>query len=368
MNIAFITYALAPYRTRQFDEIVKAIPNLKMSVYYYGQTINTRKWIVNRSDFFKEHLLKGYFKWGNQYLIYKDIKKIVQNNDIIMLGGYSSPLMFLLTYYIGKYNKNAVLIMDGISPKKLNERRNLKYLIKKLLINRMNAYFANGEVSKRYLNRNFNVDPSKIFNQYLTVDVDKIHEISMNTRNINIKKETKFTILYSGRLLSGKRVEDILYAIESSPIRDRLKLLIVGSGEEKNKIQQLGEELNFEISYLDFIERQDELFQMYGTVDCLILPSENDAWGLVVNEAEAAELPVIVSDACGCVFDLVKEGKNGYSYKSGDIKELSHRITQVYNSKLKGEKMGEESFKIISNWKFSDSVQSFQRLLRNLKK
>ncbi len=60
---------------------------------------------------------------------------------------------------------------------------------------------------------------------------------------------------------------------------------------------------------------QQELPSWYAAADTLVLPSDSrETWGLVVNEAMAAGLPVVVSDAAGCSLDLVREGENGFTY------------------------------------------------------
>jgi glycosyltransferase involved in cell wall biosynthesis len=57
--------------------------------------------------------------------------------------------------------------------------------------------------------------------------------------------------------------------------------------------------------------------------DALVLPSHSEPWGLVVNEALSYGCPVVVSDICGCVPELVLEGITGYSYPCGDVPALS---------------------------------------------
>ncbi len=80
---------------------------------------------------------------------------------------------------------------------------------------------------------------------------------------------------------------------------------------------------------------------------------------LVVNEAAAAHLPVIVSDGCGCIYDLVKNGYNGFVYPSKDVEELTRKLNQLVDDKEKAVEMGENSFKIISSWTYRESTNSF---------
>jgi glycosyltransferase involved in cell wall biosynthesis len=75
---------------------------------------------------------------------------------------------------------------------------------------------------------------------------------------------------------------------------------------------------------------QRELPDWYAAADALVLPSDSrETWGLVVNEAMAAGLPVVVSDAAGCSVDLVRHGANGFTYPCGDVDALADRLQRI---------------------------------------
>jgi glycosyltransferase involved in cell wall biosynthesis len=82
-----------------------------------------------------------------------------------------------------------------------------------------------------------------------------------------------------------------------------------------------------------------------------VLPSTIDPWGLVVNEAMACGLPVIVSKLCGCVHELVHDGKNGFHcnpHETGAIAMLLARMAALEKGSL--QHMGEISRKIVSEF------------------
>ena len=75
---------------------------------------------------------------------------------------------------------------------------------------------------------------------------------------------------------------------------------------------------------------QTDLPAWYSASDALVLPSDSrETWGLVVNEAMAAGLPVVVSDAAGCSVDLVREGENGFTYPCGDVGALTTQLARI---------------------------------------
>ena len=92
------------------------------------------------------------------------------------------------------------------------------------------------------------------------------------------------------------------------------------------------------------------LFLYYALADCLILPSVSEPWGLVVSEAMASGLPVLVSNRCGCYPDIVDNGKNGFSFNPFNEDELFRLMKNVTEGKYNLETMGRASLEIIKEY------------------
>jgi glycosyltransferase involved in cell wall biosynthesis len=75
-----------------------------------------------------------------------------------------------------------------------------------------------------------------------------------------------------------------------------------------------------------------ELGTYYGLASCFILPSLQEQWGLVVNEAMAAGLPVLVSQTSGCAPDLVQEGVNGFTFDPTNPMQLAELMEKIAQS------------------------------------
>jgi glycosyltransferase involved in cell wall biosynthesis len=74
---------------------------------------------------------------------------------------------------------------------------------------------------------------------------------------------------------------------------------------------------------------QHDIGRAYAAADCLVLPSQSESWGLVVNEAMATGLPAVVSDATGCAPDLITPGETGETYPCGDVDRLAAALDRV---------------------------------------
>jgi glycosyltransferase involved in cell wall biosynthesis len=103
----------------------------------------------------------------------------------------------------------------------------------------------------------------------------------------------------------------------------------------------------------------------YGLAEALLLPSVSEAWGLVVNEAMAASLPVLVSSRCGCSHDLVEDGKNGFVFDPFDVDSIADTLARFARlPDAKRAAMGVRSREIISHWGLDHFVQGFDTAAR----
>lgn len=105
------------------------------------------------------------------------------------------------------------------------------------------------------------------------------------------------------------------------------------------------------VHFLSFLS-QARLKTIYRNATFFILPSKyGETWGLVVNEAMASRLPVLVSNQAGCASTLVKPGVNGFTFSSHDEEELANLLIKATSIEEKErEVMGSKSLEIISEW------------------
>jgi glycosyltransferase involved in cell wall biosynthesis len=109
--------------------------------------------------------------------------------------------------------------------------------------------------------------------------------------------------------------------------RTNFHALLVGDGPLRNELGALASGLD-RIHFAGF-RNQSDLPAFYATADALALTSDGDeTWGLVVNEAMACGVPAIVSDAAGCVPDLIEEDRTGNAFPTGDVRALAQHLIE----------------------------------------
>lgn len=129
------------------------------------------------------------------------------------------------------------------------------------------------------------------------------------------------------------------------------KLVVAGDGELKSELLRAREEMDLQDS-VEFVGAKSyvELPAYYGLASCFVHASTTEQWGLVVNEAMAAGLPVLVSNRCGCACDLVEEGRNGYLFDPYDPASLAGAMYTIAAERRDQAAMGAASREIVSRW------------------
>ncbi len=124
-------------------------------------------------------------------------------------------------------------------------------------------------------------------------------------------------------------------------------LVICGSGPLEAELKRQSHGLSG-VHFPGFVQI-DKLPIYYGLASTFILPSSHfEQWGLVVNEAMASGLPVLVSQICGCAADLVQQGVNGFTFDPHDIENLSRLMMKMSQEGVDLQGMGEASRRIIA--------------------
>ena len=177
------------------------------------------------------------------------------------------------------------------------------------------------------------------------------------------------TVLYGAKLTHRKRPDDLLEAtrrLRAAAVRP-FTLVMAGSGEREQELRAFCSAHSLDnVVFTGFIN-QSELPALYGSSDIFVLPSEHEPWGLAVNEAMCAGLPVIVSREVGCVPDLVWDGINGYTPEAGDIDGLATALRLLIEDEGLRRRQGQASLARIQQWGYRQCLEGIRSALGDLK-
>ena len=135
--------------------------------------------------------------------------------------------------------------------------------------------------------------------------------------------------LFAGKLMRIKHPLDLIAAAALLRAQQRqIAVMVAGSGRLSEEMSSKAAAENIQIVQLGFCN-QTHMPAAYAAADLLVLPSEQETWGLVANEALACGRPIVVSDACGCGPDLAEDGVVGRVFRAGDIQSLARAIMDL---------------------------------------
>ncbi|MGI4758541.1 MAG: glycosyltransferase family 4 protein [Janthinobacterium lividum] len=173
-------------------------------------------------------------------------------------------------------------------------------------------------------------------------------------------------ILFASKLQARKHCDHLLEAYlqlrQGTDDAIAPQLLIVGDGEMRAALEQRARSSGCDGIVFAGFRNQSDLPRLFQLSTVFVLPSEHEAWGLVVNEAMAAGLPVIVTADAGCAVDLVRNGDNGFIYPAGDVAAL-HNALHATLQPGRAAAMGRRSLKIISTWSYGEDVAGLRAAL-----
>jgi glycosyltransferase involved in cell wall biosynthesis len=293
--------------------------------------------------------------------------------DVVVLPGWSSKLSIAALLWCS-INSIPTIIMSESSARDYSRFLWLEK-IKSYIIRNVSAALVGGSLHKGYLQR-LGIPADVIFQGYDAVDnsyfssakiiATKV-QLSTGLENVigSISSEKSY-FLASARFISKKNLPFLLlsYAryreLTLSNLRDSnlnsnlypWSLKILGDGYLRSELEKeiFRLDLTNHVQLLGFIQ-YPELPYYYVGAGAFIHSSTTEQWGLVVNEAMASGLPVLVSNRCGCVPELVKEGVNGWTFDPTNVEQLANLMLRISSmSSDEREQMGLASSNIIADW------------------
>jgi glycosyltransferase involved in cell wall biosynthesis len=94
------------------------------------------------------------------------------------------------------------------------------------------------------------------------------------------------------------------------------------------------------------------------------LLSRHETWGVVVNEAAASGLPLVLSDRVGAARDLVRDGENGFVVPADDVRAAADALRKLRSDGALRRRMGERSRELVRDWDYAASVDAFVDAVR----
>jgi glycosyltransferase involved in cell wall biosynthesis len=276
--------------------------------------------------------------------------------DVVCINGWSyggciAALAWCVT------NRIPVIMMSE-STALDHPRHHWKEAIKRRIVRLCSASLVGGTPHRDYITA-LGAPIDLVFTGYDAVDNQHFHVGAERARRADRYLREKLSLpphffMACSRFAAKKNLARLLqaYAKYRESMNDGAwSLVVIGDGELGDDLLELRRQLDLDECVL-FPGAKDyrELPIYYGLAKAFIHASTTEQWGLVVNEAMAAGLPVLVSERCGCATDLVVPGFNGLLFDPGNVDSIADAMIQIGDGSHDPQAMGRNSREIVARW------------------
>jgi len=332
------------YRAPVFRVLHEKLPGFKVG--FFNTAFDGKKWWFQEVDKippqnFGLNLVEGYphfFLNTSSLSLYQKFQALKETlNDYrpraVMIYGYYQTEHWLLRLLTSQLNIPLIFVGETFDWRGSWFRKKIKRVLIRFFFRRVGEFIAIGKKTTQYY-QNWGIASQKVTQAHYCTDLQPFH--LMDDEAILVRKkvreslnipENAFVMLFVGRLFERKRPRDLIQIHQNLRRSHPVHTVFVGNGE-------LQEELRFSTQSVEGIhwvgfKNQIELKKFYTASNLLVVPSEFETWGLVVNEAFSCGLPAVVTQTCGVADDLVVSGETGAVYPVGDVKAASSQILKL---------------------------------------
>jgi len=338
INLLFIFSVPAPYVVARLTAL-GTTGKFNIFVIFMSNTSSTYSWDMSsstsglQSTFIIENKkIKRFINFFYIVKLFHSIKKIPAQK--VFVAGYASAFsLYSILFSKILYKK---LYLMSASGEQDYQRIWIKEYLKKKILGFFSGAIVGGGRQKKYLSK-LGFNDSKITLGYNVVDQNFFSSDSEVTTSDVLNDLPERFFLVVARLVEKKNISNVLlaYKIYFTKSHTPIPLVISGDGPLLARLMTLTKKLEIDkhVHFTGFLQ-QNNLKNLYKRAICLILFSKSEQWGLVVNEAIASNVNVIVSSACGCAESLVEHGINGFIVDPDSYVSLAKYLMLIDNDFL----------------------------------
>jgi glycosyltransferase involved in cell wall biosynthesis len=364
MKVLILYIEPAPYILDLIRVIRQRHPELELGVLFISGSVS-QAWNTSLDGECMELLPVSRLAAARRIL--SDIKR--GDFDWLHLAGWGHPLLMWALLTGGIFRRRISMESDTqLAAQQSGWKEQIKSLLYPRLFQLAELLFPAGTRQRTFFEF-YGVPQTRIRTAQMTVDVSAIFEITEAFKEK--RAATRATIglpsdavvfVYVGRLEDYKGLDLLLKAFKTVDGTNR-RLLIVGDGSMRAEVQRAATDE----PHILYLGRKDfsGVIESLVVSDVALVPSTFEPWGLVVNEAMAAGLPIIASDRVGCVDDLVLDRRTGIVFPSGELNQLVNAMALVATDSVLRTEMGRAGRELISGWRLEDEAQIMANAWRN---
>lgn len=332
ISLCVVTPQPTPYRDPFWNTVAEQ-PGVELDVFYCYAKGDDRPWEIDWPFKFHAEVLPGRAWLGphNGYWNPSILKKLrAKRYDAIILGGYNHFTMLAAAWYARKKRIPYLVMCESFHGlKRARYRKTLKTPLVRWVVGGAAGILPTGQLAREYL-ISYGGRADRCAFVPNSPDLDSLRDAAFALypnrqvirQSMNLGSEP--VVLFVGRLINKKGVDILLEAFARVAQNAPSQLLIAGDGPERTKLEEQAARLRVHdrVHFVGFQQPKD-LPRFYCAADLFVLPSRTEPWGVVVMEALASGLPVVVSNLVGCYPDVINDDQVGRVVAPEDPQSLA---------------------------------------------
>jgi glycosyltransferase involved in cell wall biosynthesis len=372
MHIVGVFPEPTSYRAPLFD-IIAARANIDLLIAYAAQTVAGRTWEVDVRHphvFLSGFRLPGALKvLRHEYPITPGIVGILERNrpDVVVVSGWSTFGAQAAITWCRVRRVPYVLVVESHDyvPRRA-WRRFVKNLVVPRIVRSAAGVLVTGSlVRASMIARGADDNRVQIFANTIDVADFKRRADALAAKRSELRtflgiRDHDVAVVCVARLVEDKALDTLIRAAAAAG--PPVVAVLVGEGAEQKRLEELASHLGVRVVFTGVVD-WDRIIEIYVASDVFALVSRHETWGVVVNEAAACGLPLVLSDHVGAAHDLLEAGQNGLLVPPDDVSATARALRELAADETMRLRFGQRSRQIIEEWGYAHSVQSFVTLV-----
>ena len=367
VRVLLISPMITPYRNPLFNALARS-PGISLRVIHLCRR-HRREWDLHLDEIEHPFTILTHHGLRHEGLTWGGLlprRMAREPYHVVIVPGYSHPAYLQAMLYARLQGKKVVLWSESTALDRRTGGR-VREIVKRAAVGICDEFIVPGSAAREYVER-LGAPADRIHTVGNSVDNAFFRDASESCRRDRETWRRRFglppkVILFVGRVERWKGVGDLLAAHRGLPPGDQVGLVLAGSGPGLDSLRRRALCRGWRGVFFPGFVPRDRLPPLYSVADLFVLPTWHDSWGLVVNEAMASGLPVVVSSVAGAARDLVEDGRNGYVYAVRDVGGLKSAMETILSRPDLQARMGEASRRIIARFTPEASARALAEAL-----
>jgi glycosyltransferase involved in cell wall biosynthesis len=366
--------AVFPELTRERAPLldrVAAHPELDLTAIYAGPAVagrDPRPEPHHRAVFLRRLRLSGARTLADRFPLTLGVRRALASTspDVVVVAGWRASVAQAAIAWCGLARVPYVLVVDGDDDARAGWRRRVDEAVVTPILQRARGVLVAGtRARRRMLEQGAPPEHVRVFADTIDVEDYGSRADALAGRRPELRDALgagagDVVVLSVGPLTTEKRHPELVHALAQAG-DDQLLLVLAGDGPERERLEDLARIRGVRLVVAG--DQAWEPIELYAAADVFALLSERETW-VVVNEAAACGLPLLLTDSVGAAHDLLANGENGVLVEAGDVEGAASALHLLAEDPELRDRYGARSRELARDWGYGPSVDGFLAAVR----